>query len=738
MGDKGPLAVGATSEPAVITYNLNPRVGSFLQEDHYAGLFDFDGWVALYEKAKAFLRIGGVTEDNRGEGNYKLFVDQAYAQYSWRSGAVQAGRLFLLDHGAPLSLDGVAGRFVIAPWLGFDAYVGWPVDLYSEVHDDSPSVGAKLSLRPIDGLIFYTRADYRKPFPDLETVDVGLGGAYSHPGLGSLQGMVDIDPLSESVTKGAARLTVLTDSTWRVWVAYQYDQNPLASLLKGHPLEVLFPGGQVYVDGEKVADGPTSLPRHQVDLAGALSFDFPGAYRLEVMTVAGLLMRESELDGYQLNADIRFSLLDYFTQMGLTGMRRDSETDGGLSQLALNVRTTLGPVVLLATGYLNYVEPADILSLPPFDVPAEFYMPSPGQPYQPEDQLSGGGRVSAEVAIGEGFYVAPVAEVLTPASTFGGSGIDVRGLVQIAWRPSPKETPSSYALNVPVSPRDAAAPFALKHVPHFATPGYSGTTYLDMDDNCSTCHRPKDSGQLRPKEKVCVSCHDEIEEKNCDYCHTEKPSAQIPPNIDHRIYGQHTTGALGVACPTCHTDNGEGVPTLPSKGAEGTCNTCHTKRQVVVHPEANWKSTHQYSTDQALLATSAVPLAQCSHCHQPVKIEGPVNPTTTCLECHKPREPLEAYSRNHLGSFQGHGASFWANPSECSTCHSGSGACLACHGKNDLTPETASPDKRYHAMGWIDRWSPVFHGNDFRAESLKASCATACHTGNTCGTCHQR
>ena len=91
-------------------------------------------------------------------------------------------------------------------------------------------------------------------------------------------------------------------------------------------------------------------------------------------------------------------------------------------------------------------------------------------------------------------------------------------------------------------------------------------------ENCSSCHDPKQSHEPRVRKdphEDCTRCHEKELSDNCGYCHTKEKTT----GFDHAAVTGYTISPFhaGLSCKQCHSGAGR------FQKASKDCATCHPK-----------------------------------------------------------------------------------------------------------------------------------------------------------------
>ncbi len=160
--------------------------------------------------------------------------------------------------------------------------------------------------------------------------------------------------------------------------------------------------------------------------------------------------------------------------------------------------------------------------------------------------------------------------------------------------------------------------------------------HAQLGVSCATCH-PENAhpNPPHPQEKVCATCHDEVNQKSqCSLCH---PPASLP---HFYLMGAPRQGV--VQCDVCHPKN--------SFGGQAT-------------------------TPQVQLGDfSGVDRSICLSCHQ----------ESTCAQCHPSNHPAD-WATTH-GPTVGQD-----NPTVCYTCHTSTWCADRCHAVTPTNPLVPRP-----------------------------------------------
>ncbi len=341
---------------------------------------------------------------------------------------------------------------------------------------------------------------------------------------------------------------------------------------------------------------------------------------------------------------------------------------------------------------------------------------------------------------------------------------------------------------------DQTLPLRFFHDKHLAQEVDCGTCHTNADTSVSAKDVLIPTG--KDGEEVCTTCHDfSAGEKGtppaaCSTCHgegyvptfpdgakpheslkaTEKPTAMhIPtPNLkmNHKIHLDK-----GITCETCHgtlkdvtlatRDNalpvmGTCLQCHDGRTAPSECRTCHLTRPdgrlqttlstpdglVQLQPMGRYRND---AHDDAWLKNHATSAkndeAYCATCHE----------EKYCLKCHNGvSKPMKVHPNNWTII---HPAAARRNDPSCSSCHRAQSFCLDCHKRVGVAgaDEFDGNHKgkayngsgklgKFHPDGWVgDLKNGAARGPDhhaFQAQRNIRQCA-ACHTENTCLTCHK-
>ena len=230
--------------------------------------------------------------------------------------------------------------------------------------------------------------------------------------------------------------------------------------------------------------------------------------------------------------------------------------------------------------------------------------------------------------------------------------------------------------------------------------------HLEEIDECGTCHKAGDDGEMGYDKLICADCHDD----NSVYQDFEK--AEFPilafPHALHVEAGDcadcHKAPGMRFpkgkkACDACHAENDIAIP-----GA--ACVKCHGKPARKLLPldhKGSWGVGHGAASRWRVFERHG---RDCSTCHE----------ANACQTCHQEQRPR---SHSGLWRLRTHGTAASWNRDSCRTCHE-TGACVACH-------RNTAP------MNHIGAWSKL-HG--FTARTRSDSSCTTCHSGGECASCH--
>ena len=277
---------------------------------------------------------------------------------------------------------------------------------------------------------------------------------------------------------------------------------------------------------------------------------------------------------------------------------------------------------------------------------------------------------------------------------------------------------------------------------------------------CTACHRarlvragsPEDH---RPNEAACTACHAELTDRrrsdaaHCGFCHRDfDPQRTAAPELlplrAARVRFDHPRHAA-IACAGCHTsEQGTSEPAFPSMA---TCRGCHTaSRELacngchVTTPSGRLQTAFgsdtlvprgalfgmAHDSDFAIRHRwiAADHGAVCASCH--VESE--------CSGCHDgTRKPRGIHPNDYLAL---HAQDVQRNATRCTSCHSQTSFCLACHARLGIaqlsSPDISSP-RRFHppSSQWIR--GSVLHARE--AQRSLGTCVS-CHEERDCIVCH--
>lgn len=299
---------------------------------------------------------------------------------------------------------------------------------------------------------------------------------------------------------------------------------------------------------------------------------------------------------------------------------------------------------------------------------------------------------------------------------------------------------------------------------------------------CTDCHTAaatsaRAADALRPSETVCTGCH--IEEgptphaTACSGCHPGyAPETRLTPDADGQqralpppppviappaaLRFSHAVHARrGVACATCHRDDGAGGRRLPDKA---TCSGCHDGSTATGRCDACHLADQRGLLMTTLPGGTLIPGAQMSridHRGDFARAHGAAAKAApeTCETCHTPRtctgchgggvRPLEIHPADYLLT---HAVPARQAPAECGQCHRLQTFCVDCHTRSGVTPPPGglayglnglANGRRYHPEGWNDAFGgvpgPEHHG--FEARRNLDTCVS-CHQEESCVRCH--
>jgi hypothetical protein len=284
---------------------------------------------------------------------------------------------------------------------------------------------------------------------------------------------------------------------------------------------------------------------------------------------------------------------------------------------------------------------------------------------------------------------------------------------------------------------------------------------VDESLACTDCHEGVqdstglDKGRFMPLEAKCMDCHDKTDE-NCTMCHVrpDKPTTWVDtrfPDLrfDHK---KHLAGLAAQnikGCDTCHAD-----VTKATKVSETarprmfeTCLKCHERD----FRKENCVNCHTKLTDMKQRpltvfdhgadwlrrhgAAAKGGEAVCSHCHA----------EPSCTECHARNNPIRPSLLHldgadkafmHRGDWlPRHSIEARLDGKACLACHT-ENSCVTCHDRLGIASATQGGPNP-HPPGWLTPGSKDNHGTAARRDAL--SCA-ACHdrgAASNCVTCHK-
>lgn len=217
---------------------------------------------------------------------------------------------------------------------------------------------------------------------------------------------------------------------------------------------------------------------------------------------------------------------------------------------------------------------------------------------------------------------------------------------------------------------------------------------------CTQCHRGMeeagDEGDLHlPTTDTCLECHAEPHDPNtCRDCHSLPHIPEKLVEAKHYLLFDHSQHipVLQGNCANCHQGVKEDQSPLIPKMAY--CFSCHQH-------EGQWEAR------------------QCDACHENLHGSGALRPASHVV--------------HDIDFLKTHGNYAASQGDLCQTCHTES-YCAQCHGINvPALPQRLAFDRptlsNFHRAGFRSR-----HAFEARADP---GLCLACHTDNTCRTCHE-
>jgi hypothetical protein len=291
---------------------------------------------------------------------------------------------------------------------------------------------------------------------------------------------------------------------------------------------------------------------------------------------------------------------------------------------------------------------------------------------------------------------------------------------------------------------------------------FSHARHLKEGAGCLDCHGGVEKSQKSentthiPSHDQCATCHatDSRSDMNrCAICHSN-PDLAAPFVSDAQgivfSHAQHVDEAQG-NCARCHYDvtrdqgGGNAPPRRP--GMETCTNGCHEDAMKNLECNKCHQDLSRYSVESIHYMTHSAGFERkhanvardhsdtCNRCHE----------RNFCSDCHSntslvaiesklPDRPTRSYI--HPSPYQAiHALDARMKKNTCESCHRPT-FCASCHatvGLSSLATDRSAP----HPRGWLDPFSPSFHGLEAR-RSISA-CAS-CHdqgAKSNCVTCHQ-
>lgn len=333
---------------------------------------------------------------------------------------------------------------------------------------------------------------------------------------------------------------------------------------------------------------------------------------------------------------------------------------------------------------------------------------------------------------------------------------------------------------------------AAQDIETLVMPGEVITGHLDLEGECSSCHKLFDKEGQRD---LCLDCHEdvagdveqqkgfhglraEVQDDQCSSCHTEHEGRDAvivildENTFDHRFTDFDLEGAHADAeCSDCHS------PDLKHRETSAECVDCHFEDQP--HEEvmgAECGSCHQPTewldakfdhgtTDYPLLGKHLE--TACLDCHEDRTFPKPL---TECVDCHAEDDAHDGRTGNDCGSC--HNPSDWSDSSfdhardtdfdllgrhaelTCGDCHSENPfedemdkSCVSCHLEDD--EHDAHRGDQCDTCHSSSAWSEPFfdHGRDTEYRLLGGHREVACNDchvepifevelNTTCDSCH--
>ena len=238
---------------------------------------------------------------------------------------------------------------------------------------------------------------------------------------------------------------------------------------------------------------------------------------------------------------------------------------------------------------------------------------------------------------------------------------------------------------------------------------------------CETCHSGVYSGDasqlISVDPQLCAGCHNGEMLPEVEY------QGYVPSGRNLKF--KHATHpALG--CSMCHGAEAESDMRVQAPNAD-TCLPCHgngaTEHLAVgenpctfCHYDPAPGHTPDFATQHGTAAAADQP--NCTSCHQ----------QDFCVACHD--GPVAKEFEYHPANYvMRHGAESWAQPMECSQCHSREVFCRDCHAKQGVAQDGRA-NGGYHdgVANWLQQ-----HG--IAARQGMDSCVS-CHQQTECLACH--
>ncbi len=287
---------------------------------------------------------------------------------------------------------------------------------------------------------------------------------------------------------------------------------------------------------------------------------------------------------------------------------------------------------------------------------------------------------------------------------------------------------------------------------------FSHARHAEAEVECATCHEDVYeatdlSVDLRPKESVCLDCHQERKDAGeCSFCHTDPaaPASYAPYRSDLRINHEKHLLINDENCAQCHTELPE-----PGRAPGGTtemanCTGCH-------HHEVEVTAGTCDTCHVDLARASLRPLVtDFSHTADYIRAHGPeaITSPSTCGQCHDQPFCTDCHAGTvattieriqgdrldrafiHRGDYLSrHAVDASVMGDTCLSCHAPT-SCTTCHEMYGVTEKARNPHSP-HPPGWVTAFGRSGHG---RAARVDIAMCAACHdqgAASICVDCHR-